>query len=193
MRHVDGNAATRWFGEDFARLHPSLQALHREGGGLRGTVTIAAGQGLAGLLGRRMAQRLGIPTGAALSGFEVRIAHDAQAMRWERRFDDGRSLLSVFRPVGRYPDGYWLEDTGAVQLKLTVDIRDGGWYWRLLGASLHGVPLPRWLFPRTEAFKRIDANGGYRFAVAFALFPFGTLLRYEGVLAPERAAQAAPR
>ena len=193
MSHPKANAATRWFGEDLARLHPLLQALHREGGGLRGTVAITSGHGVAGWLGRRMAQRLGIPTGPALAGFEVRIAHDAQAMRWERRFDNGHTLLSVFRPVGRYPDGYWLEDTGAVQLKLTVDIRDGGWYWRLLGASVLGVPLPRWLFPRTDAFKRIDADGGYRFAVAFALFPFGTLLRYEGVLAPERATQAAPR
>lgn len=192
MLRADTNATTRWFGEDFARLHPLLQALHREGGGLRGTVAITAGHGVAGLLGRRMAQRLGIPTGAALAGFEVRIAHDAQTMRWERRFDDGRALRSVFRPVGRFPDGYWLEDTGAMRLKLTVDIRDGGWYWRLLGASLHGVPLPSWLFPRTEAFKRIDADGGYRFAVAFALFPLGTLLRYEGVLTPERATQAAP-
>lgn len=193
MSLVDTNAATRWFGEGFARLHPALQALHREVGGLRGAVTITPGRGVAGLLGRRIAQRLGIPTGAALSGFEVRIAHDAQAMRWERRFEDGRTLRSVFSPVGLYPDGHWLEDTGAVQLKLAVDIRDGGWYWRLLRASLHGVPLPRWLFPRTEAFKRIDADGGYRFAVAFALFPFGTLLRYEGVLAPERAVQASPR
>ncbi|WP_460731892.1 DUF4166 domain-containing protein [Lysobacter tyrosinilyticus] len=184
---------TRWFGEDFARLHPALQALHREGGTLSGAVTITTGRGFAGALGRRMARRLGIPTVPGLAGFEVRITHDAQAMRWERRFGEGRTLLSVFRPLGMCPHGYWLEDTGVVQLKLTVDIRDGGWYWRLLGASLRGVPLPLWLFPRTEAFKRIDADGGYRFAVAFALFPFGTLLKYEGVLTPERAAQAAPR
>jgi len=190
---VNADAVARWFGEDFARLHPALQALHREGGTLRGAVTVATGRGLAGLLGRRMARRLGIPIARALSDFEVRITHDAQAMRWERRFGTDHPLLSVFRPTGTRSRGYWVEDTGAVQPKLTVDIRDGGWYWRVLGASLRGVPLPLWLIPRTEAFKRIDADGAYRFGVAFVLFPFGTLLKYEGLLTPEHAAGPMPR
>ena len=193
MRDAGTNAAVDWFGADFARLHPSLQGLHREGGKLRGKVAITAGRGVAGVLGRRIARRLGIPTGEPLSDFEVRISHDAQTMRWERHFGTGRTLLSVFRPVGQYPGGYWLEDTVAVRLKLTVDLRDGGWYWRLQGASLRGMPLPLWLFRGTEAYKSVDAEGGYRFAVAFAMFPFGVLLRYEGVLWPARAVQTAQR
>jgi hypothetical protein len=185
------NAATRWFGQNFVQLHPLLQALHHDGGRLRGSVQISTGRGVAGLIGRRLAHRLGIPLDRMQRGFEVQIRHNDDAMTWERRFDNGRVLTSTFRPVGQYPDGYWLEDTGAVQLKLTVDIVDGGWRWRLLGASLHGFMLPLFLFPRTDAFKRIDGDGHYRFGVAFALFPFGTLLRYEGVLRAETLTPAA--
>ena len=178
------NAATRWFGPAFMRLHPLLQALHREGGSLQGEVAISTGRWIAGLLGRRLASKLGVPVDRPRRGFEVRIRHDDEVMVWHRRFDDGSVMSSVFRPVGRYPDGYWLEMTGPVQLKFGVDIVDGGWRWRLLGASVRGLWLPLALFPRTDAFKRIEADGRYRFGVAFALFPFGTLLRYEGVLEP---------
>jgi hypothetical protein len=176
------NAATRWFGPAFVRLHPLLQALHREGGGLQGEVDIVTGDGVAGLLGRRLARKLGIPADRPRRGFEVQILHDNDAMSWHRRFDDGSTMISTFRPVGRYPDGYWLETTGPVRLKLAVDVVDGGWRWRLLGVAVYGLPLPLALFPRTDAFKCVEGDGRYRFGVAFALFPLGTLLRYEGVL-----------
>ncbi|GAB3381304.1 DUF4166 domain-containing protein [Lysobacter fragariae] len=179
------NATTRWFGPYLTRLHPRLQALHREGGCLRGTVTITSGKGLAGSIGRWIARRMGMPLDRPLRGFEVRIRHDRDAMTWERRFEDGTVLASTFRPVGHFPDGYWLEEVGPMQLKLAVDVIDGGWHWRLLGASIRGAALPRFLFPRTTAFKRIDRDGRYCFGVSFALFPFGTLLQYEGLLQPE--------
>lgn len=180
-----GNAATRWFGPAFDDLHPLLQALHREGGRLRGEVDVGTGRGIAGLLGRRLARKLGIPVDRPRRGFEVQIQHDNDVMSWHRRFDDGGAMSSVFRPVGSYPDGHWLETTGPVQLKLAVDIVDGGWRWRMLGVAVRGLPLPLALFPRVEAFKCVEAGGCYRFGVAFALFPFGALLRYEGVLQPE--------
>ncbi|HEY0662092.1 MAG TPA: DUF4166 domain-containing protein [Lysobacter sp.] len=176
------NAATRWFGPAFVRLHPLLQALHREGGRLQGEVDVSTGRGIAGLLGRRLARKLGIPVDRPRRGFEVQIHHDNDVMSWHRRFDDGSVMTSIFRPVGHYPDGHWLETTGPVQLKLAADVIDGGWRWRLLGVAVRGLPLPLALFPRTDAFKRVDGDGRYRFGVAFALSPFGTLLRYEGAL-----------
>jgi hypothetical protein len=177
---VDGHAARRWFGAYFAELHPALQALHRDGGVLRGEVDVTTGAGFAGALGRRMARRLGIPLGAG-RGFEVRVEHDAEAMRWIRRFDNGGELRSAFLPVGGYPDGYWLERSGPVEMRLGVDLTDGGWRWRLLGLRAFGIPLPRWPL-RVDAFKRVDETGRYRFGVTFSLVVLGLLLRYEGVL-----------
>lgn len=185
MPGLPHNAATHWFGPEFARLHPLLQTLHRHGGALAGEIDLHTGTGLAGVLGRRLARRLGIPTDRARRGFRVDIVHEPGRMLWLRRFDDGSELRSVFEPVGRYPDGHWLEATGPVRMRLGVDLDGGGWRWRLLGLSARGLPLPRFLFPRTDAYKRIESIDGeqrYRFAVAFSWFPFGELLRYQGAL-----------
>lgn len=179
------NAAIGWFGPAFDRLHPLLQALHRDGGALAGEIELRSGRGLAGVLGRRLARRLGIPLDRPRRGFRVDIVHEPARMLWLRRFDDGSELRSVFEPVGHWPDGHWLETTGPVRLRLGVDLDGGGWRWRLLGLSARGLPLPRSLFPRTDASKRIERIDGeerYRFAVAFSWFPFGELLRYQGAL-----------
>ncbi|MEI2433326.1 DUF4166 domain-containing protein [Lysobacter yananisis] len=179
------NAAIGWFGPAFDRLHPLLQALHRDGGALAGEIELRSGRGLAGVLGRRLARRLGIPLDRPRRGFRVDIVHEPTRMLWLRRFDDGGELRSVFEPVGHWPDGHWLETTGPVRLRLGVDLDGGGWRWRLLGLSARGLPLPRSLFPRTDASKRIERIDGeerYRFAVAFSWFPFGELLRYQGAL-----------
>ena len=185
----EANAALTWFGPHLARLHPQLQALHRNGGLLEGDVRISIGRGLAGVLGRALARRLGIPVERAQCAFAVRIGHDHEAMTWERHFGDDRVMTSVFRPVGQYPDGHWLEDTGALRMKLAVDVVDGGWHWRVLGAHLRGLPLPRFLLPRTRASKCIDGDGRYRFVVEISQAPFGRLLCYEGVLRCEAPVQ----
>lgn len=125
---------SRWFGPAFVRLHPLLQALHRDGGRLRGPVTIRFGRGLAGVFGRRLARRLGIPCDGKDHVLEVTIAHAADALHWTRRFDDGQVFVSVFRPYGQWPGGGWIEDSAAIALALQVDIVDGGWHWRCVGA-----------------------------------------------------------
>ncbi|WP_139179114.1 DUF4166 domain-containing protein [Lysobacter sp. yr284] len=54
-----------------------------------------------------------------------------------------------------------------------------------LGLRARDLPLPRFLFSRTDArtrIERIDGEERYRFAVAFSWFPFGELLRYPGAL-----------
>lgn len=170
-----------WFGPRFGQLHPLLQALHREGGRLVGEVELAFGSGIAGWLGRRLARRMGLPVQAGRVPLEVTISHTPQVLVWSRRFGAAHEMVSLFEPVGRAPDGHWLERTGALHFRLTVDVREGGWHWRVLGASLHGVPLPVALLPRSHAYKRIEGDA-YRFEVAFVAPLLGTLLRYGGTL-----------
>ena len=180
------NAVTRWFGPQFGRLHPLLQALHRRGGTLRGIVDIQLGRGLAGRIGRRIARRLGVPVHAPQLGLAVDIRHYDAALHWARRFGNGETMLSVFRPVGTWPHGHWTERTGMLDLKLTVDVIEGGWYWRPLGMRAGGLPLPLWLFPRSRAYKRIE-DGKYLFCVQFAVPLLGNVLRYGGSLDAELA------
>lgn len=178
------NAVTLWFGSHFAQLHPLLQALHRDGGTLKGVVDIKLGPGLAGWFGRRLAHALGVPTDAPRRGFAVDIRHDATSLTWTRRFDNGDLMSTIFHPVGTWPDGHWIERTGRVRVKMTVDVVDGGWYWRGVGIRVGALPLPLWLFPRSNAYKRIEA-GKYVFCVEFALPFVGTALRYSGFLDAE--------
>lgn len=175
------NVVTHWFGSHFSDLHPLLQDLHRRGGQLQGEVAIKLGDGVAGWLGRRLAGKLGIPVDAAPCGFTVNIRHAADGLHWDRHFAGGSCLHSRFVPVGVWPNGYWVEHSGALHMRLTVDIVDGGWYWRLLGVKLGHLPLPMWLFPKTRAYKRIE-DGKYRFCVAFTLPLLGEVLSYQGLL-----------
>lgn len=182
MANVDRTSVVaHWFGETFENLHPLLQRLHRNGGRLVGTISIGRGRGISGWLGQRFAQRLGIPCSSPTTTLQVDIRHEGSALHWDRCFGDGHKVRSTFHPVGRWPTGYWVEQTGPVRLHMAVDINEAGWYWRCVGARVAGIPVPLWMFPRTTAFKRIEA-ARYRFHVSFALPLLGMVLWYEGLL-----------
>jgi len=183
--------AQDWFGEFFRNLHPLLQQIHHHGGTLQGEIDIRLGKGLAGFLGRRLAKKLGVPVMQSRSGYKVSISHVGGKLIWARKFipEDGASqeLISVFVPYGHYPHGYWQESTGLMHFRLTVDILEGGgWSWRVLGARMHGIPLPVKLFPQSQAYKCIE-EGRYRFYVGFVMPGLGLLLSYSGVLDLESA------
>lgn len=177
----DANAVTDWFGDGFTRLHPLLQALHREGGRLGGPIQLKFGAGLAGAIGRRLARKMGIPAQPGAHHLDVDIGHDARALLWHRCFDATHELHSSFHPVGHWPDGYWIERTGPLQLELAVDVRDGGWHWRVIGVCVRGVRIPRWLVPRSTAYKQIE-DGRYRFFVGFSVPMLGVVFSYSGLL-----------
>lgn len=179
----DNGPVVAWFGPAFEQLHPWLQQLHRRGGRLQGEVLLAFGGGLAGVFGRRLARRLGIPDDAGRHVLDVDISHDGASLLWDRRFNARTRMASVFHPVGAWPEGYWIERTGPVEMHLGVEIVDGGWCWRLRRLRVHGVPVPLWSLPRPDAGKRI-VDGRYRFFVGFSLPGLGAVLSYGGDLTP---------
>lgn len=77
-----------WFGDAFAQLHPLLQALHRSGGSLYGTVDVRLGTGLAGWVGRRLAQKLGVPPRDGTALMRVSIYSTATELHWDRTFNE---------------------------------------------------------------------------------------------------------
>jgi hypothetical protein len=172
----------RWFGASFALLHPQLQALHRHGGRLHGPAQLSFGTGLAGIVGKALARRLGIPPQAGQARLEVHIASDAAGLHWSRRFNDGATFNSVFQATGCYPDGHWTERSGLIELRLQVAVLDGGWHWRQERLRVAGVPLPGWLMPTTVASKNV-IDGQYVFSVEIRFPLLGSVLAYRGELA----------
>lgn len=185
------NVVVDWFGPDFGQLEPLLQDLHRTGGVLTGQVELDFGGGLGGLIGRRLARKLGLPASAGSHNFKVDIRHKDGALHWARQFDSLPDMVSVFTPHGHYPDGYWIESTGNLTLHLGVRITDGGWHWVQRKLIFRGITLPLRLFPATKAYKCIN-NGKYEFSVSFSLPVVGQLLRYCGHLDPEVPGDNAP-
>lgn len=90
-------------------------------------------------------------------------------------------MNSTFKPIGTIYNGYWVEKTGSIKVKLTVDIKESGWYWRCLGFSFFGIPIPKWIFPNLMAYKIIE-NNLYRFYVGFSMPILGCLFSYSGLL-----------
>ncbi|WP_081758314.1 DUF4166 domain-containing protein [Thalassolituus oleivorans] len=119
-----------WFGDKFSNLHPLLQKLHTEGGRLTGDVEISYGKGLAGVIGVRLAKKMSLPS-EGTHQLVVSISHDIDGLHWDRCFNNQALVKSLFKPVGHVEDGYWIETTGPLSMKLTVDINDGGWFWRV--------------------------------------------------------------
>lgn len=133
------NATRLWFGESFDQLDPLLQKLHIDGGSLSGSVDIRFGRGVAGVLGRRVAKKLGVPTSVRDNTLRVEINHSDSRMFWNRTFNTDDVMRSVFEPFGTFPDGVWRENTGALSLQLRVDIINGGWHWILKNVSVKGI------------------------------------------------------
>ena len=175
------NPVVNWFGDSFSKLDPLLQDLHRDGGKLSGVVEIAFGRGISGFFGRHLAATLGLPHSDGAHQFQVTISHQNGALHWARRFNGQTNMVSIFVPHGAYPEGYWSETTGALALDLGVRIEDGGWFWVQRKVRFLGLPLPIWLFPASQAYKRVK-NGGYEFSVTFTLPGLGKLLSYSGLL-----------
>ena len=102
-------------------------------------------------------------------------------LRWNHSFDAEGEFRSTFVPVGHWPEGYWLEQSGALQLRLWVNLRAGAWHWQTIAARWRGVPLPLWLLPHTLAYKEVR-GGQYHFHVSLSLPLLGLLLSYAGDL-----------
>lgn len=181
---MHANLVKNWLGEQFKNLHPLLQKLHLTGGQLSGDVHISFGTGIAGAIGRKLAKKMHFP-GPGTHQLKINISHSLHGLAWERSFNSQAPVTSLFKPIGNIDSGYWIESTGPLEMKLTVDIINGGWFWRCLSVNFLGIPIPKWLIPHTNAYKTID-NDLYRFHVELSLPLIGPLVSYQGLLELEK-------
>lgn len=177
---MSSSLVSDWFGEKFVELHPRLQELHKSGGVLSGKVNVKIATGIAGYFGKQLAKKFGIPFHSHEQSFSVAITHHLDGLHWDRCFNED-PMCSIFVPIGTIKNGYWLETTGVFKLHLTVDIKDGGWYWRCVSIKFKNITIPLCLLPRVNAYKKIE-HEKYRFYVGFSLPMLGEILSYSGLL-----------
>ncbi|WP_299579563.1 DUF4166 domain-containing protein [uncultured Microbulbifer sp.] len=176
------NAVAHWFGEDFDKLNPLLRRLHTQGGRLYGKVDITFGTGISGLIGRRIAGKLGIPSQAGKVPFSVEIRHSLETLFWSRTFANGHTMTSEFQPVKTFRQGgYWIESSGPVNIQLGVSIEGGNWQWLQQSVSIFQLPIPTILMPKVSAGKAI-IDALYQFEVKMALPVLGFAFGYSGKL-----------
>lgn len=175
------NPVLDWFGEEFYELDPLIQNLHRVGGSLQGKVSLQFGYGLAGLVGRRLALKVGLPTTPGDKNLEVEIKNINGSLVWSRQFDKRNKMVSVFTPNGFYPSGYWREETGAIKMDLGVKVIEGGWHWQQRAIWFNSIRLPLWLFPSSHAYKKV-VDSSYEFSVSLSFPIIGKLVSYSGIL-----------
>jgi len=176
------NLVETWFGESFKQLDPLIQQLHlSQHSVLKGEIVLEYGAGLAGLIGKRLGFKLGLPPGAGVKDFQVEIQSANGLLIWSRVFDSQYKMVSVFKPVGTYPNGHWQEITGVMKMDLGVQIKEGGWHWVQKRVWYKSIPLPLWMFPASIAYKKI-VEEEYEFKVSITLPLIGQLLSYSGRL-----------
>jgi len=172
----------KWFGDHFTELHPRLQKLHTKGGVLSGEVDVEYGSGVAGLLGKRLGKKLGLPLQTESTSLQVDISHTDREMFWSRQFGSGsKPMISVFTPRGNYENGYWAETTGGITVELSVEVQQGAWHWIQRATRVKGLAVPAILLPELIAKKSIEGDL-YRFEVALHKRGLGLLVRYGGAL-----------
>jgi len=159
-----------------------LQRLHSEGGVLSGEVKVEYGSGIAGLLGKRLGVKLGLPLHTGPTDLKVDISHTDQVMIWSRQFGSAsKPMVSVFTPQGNYESGYWAETTGAITVELSVEVQQGGWHWIQRATRVKNLAVPALLVPELKAKKSFEDNL-YQFEVALNKRGLGLLVRYAGAL-----------
>jgi hypothetical protein len=106
------------------------------------------------------------------------------AETWRREFGRHRFASTLSRRASD-PRGRIRERFGPMSFLLALPVDESGLQMPLERGEWLGIPLPRWITPRSETREFVDAQGRFRFDVDISLPGMGRVVRYEGWLVPE--------
>ena len=142
---------------------------------LQGMASVERG---GGFLARLLCAVFGFPTAADAIEVEVSKIREGDAEHWQRRFG-----TRCFHSRLRVRDGRMRERFGPFEFELNLHITDNALHFPVRRGWLFGLPLPRWLLPRSEAREYVE-DDRFHFDVALdAPLGIGRLVRYRGWLA----------
>lgn len=167
----------RVLGAEFNAVSPRVRALHAARGTREyaGEVEVHRGEHW---LSRLAGWATRLPP-AGCSKVRVRIDATAVEEHWTRHMG-----LHAMPSRLWARDGVLCEQLSAVRFFFRLSVHDGALHWRVAGASLIGVPLPRSWFTDVRAMES-EHEGRYRFDVHATLPGVGLLVHYHGWLRVE--------
>jgi len=171
----------RLLGDSFASLPAPLQAMHSVGSGLtaEGVASVERGRGF---LARIVAAVFGFPSAGQNVPVSLRFEPRSGAELWRRNFA-GRSFSSVQSAGRGRSDKLLRERFGPFTFDLALVVDEGRLDLVVRGWSLIGIPLPKALAPRGEAYEFAE-DGKFHFQVEIGLPGIGLIVRYRGWLVP---------
>jgi hypothetical protein len=179
----------RMLGAAWDALPAELRAMHDIGAGLiaEGRAVVERGTGWRA---RLAAALLGFPRAGTDVPVTVTFTRAGDAELWQRDFA-GRVFRSVQRLGTGRSDALIDERFGPMTISLAVVVEEGRLSLIVRRWSLFGLPLPRFLAPRGEAFE-YAADGRFHFDVTLASPLAGTVVRYRGWLVPRAWERTTP-
>lgn len=78
-----------------------------------------------------------------------------------------------------------IERFGPVRLRMSLWMQDGRLHYGIDRMHVLGLPMPRWLTPRSETSECQTEAGDFGFDVSASLPVVGLLIRYRGQLRPD--------
>ena len=187
--HDDGEAHrkplyARLLGPALAALPNAIRELHAvtESSTAQGRAKVERGRSLAA---RLVAGVIGFPLAASDVPVSVRFEVKGGVETWTRTFGARTFVSRQWAGRGR-SDRLLCESFGPLSFAMALVVADGRLALVLRNWSLLGLPLPRWLGPRSLAYETVAA-GKFRFHVEISHPLAGLIVLYSGWLIPDRA------
>lgn len=167
-------------GDTYDALPPALRTLHTVLNQRRwtGRARILRGKSI---LARLVGWFAGFPPASEDTAVEVAMSRTAKGETWTRTFGTHRfsSYLSHKGPAG---SGRMRERFGPLSFTIALEVKNSALHFPITKGNCLGLPLPRFLLPKSETTERVDAQGRATFDVAISLPIAGHVVGYKGWL-----------
>jgi hypothetical protein len=142
-----------------------------------------------GLFSQLIGWVIGLPRPGRHLPVTVRMERVNDAEVWTRTFGTRSFSSMLFEGSGRR-ERLLCECFGPITFRLALEAKDDRLNLLPRGWTFFGLPMPRWLGPRTIAYETVQ-DGRFRFHVELSLPWGGLIVRYRGwLISVDQAAEA---
>ncbi len=167
--------ASKHFHKD---IPPAVLDLHAREGVFKGTCDITCGTGWIAALLLKLG---GFPNAGQDVPVTLSTTHAEDAAMWVRNFGGHQTRSRIVLT----DNGLIAEKFGPFTLAMRPELRGDALALPVAGFKVLGIPVPAFLWPRSETTETSDSDGCYVFDVSASMPIIGPLIRYQGYLRRE--------